>query len=145
MRKKYSKLPDCVSPIKFLFVPEMHHDGAWHMHGLISGVPASVLSPFEGGIHPDYLVRNGFLNWPDYSEKFGFVSFGTVRDHFSTILYVVKYIDKSVLQLADQKGKCLYMCSRGLATARHCSDVYGDWPELDSLLDWHGPFARLDS
>ncbi|MEG1758583.1 MAG: hypothetical protein RR235_09035 [Oscillospiraceae bacterium] len=136
----YQQVGD-IGRLRYLFVPEMHHDGAWHMHGLLSGVPPIYLSKFVAGVHPDYLIRHEYVNWPDYSNNFGFVSLGRVRDSYSTVLYTVKYIDKSVKELADQQGKHLYFSSHGLKKAERVSDCYGSHPELDSLLNWHGQFC----
>lgn len=39
-RKKYG------CKIQYLLIPERHKDGAWHIHGLLSGLPADRLSVF---------------------------------------------------------------------------------------------------
>lgn len=66
-RKKYR------SNIRYVFVAERHKDGAWHLHGLLSGIPQDRLSRFVPGIHPRRLVDGDYLNWGDYAKKFGFV------------------------------------------------------------------------
>lgn len=65
MRKKYK------AKFQVLLVPERHGDGAWHIHGLVHGLPPSVLIPFhcmakQGECIPQKLVDGGFFNWPDY-------------------------------------------------------------------------------
>ncbi|MGI6156757.1 MAG: rolling circle replication-associated protein [Enterococcus lemanii] len=139
MRKKYGT--EDGKRLSFVFVPENHKDGAWHMHGLLYGLPESAVCPFERGVHPDYLVDNGFLNWPDYARKFGFVSLGVIRDKISTVLYTTKYINKDIEALAELKGEHLYMASRPLATAQKVADVYGSYKELDSKLTEHYKFC----
>lgn len=139
MRKKYGSNDG--KRLSFVFVPENHKDGAWHIHGLIYGLPANAVCPFERGKHPDYLVDNGFLNWPDYSKKFGFVSLGLIRDQLSTVLYATKYINKDVEALADLKGEHLYMASRPLATAQTVASIYGHYNELDKTLTSHYKFC----
>ncbi len=143
LRKKYAKAGCCdaVGRLSYLVVPEMHKDGAWHMHGLISGIPPCRISKFESGKHPEYLVKHNYMNWPDYAEKFGFVSLGKIRDQYATVLYTVKYINKSMDDLADMKGKHLYSASRPLRKALTVSHVYGPDSELDACLDWHGKFC----
>lgn len=32
--------------LRYLLVPELHKDGAWHFHGLLQGLPASQITPF---------------------------------------------------------------------------------------------------
>jgi hypothetical protein len=132
IRKKYKKLDN--RRLSYVFVPENHKDGAWHMHGLLYGLPQSAVSDFVRGVHPDYLVDNGFFNWPDYADKFGFVSLGIIRDKIGTVLYTTKYIDKNIKALSDMKGDHLYMASRPLKTAEKAADVYGNYPELDGML-----------
>ena len=139
MRKKYGV--NGGKRLSFVFVPENHKDGAWHMHGFIYGLPDSAVEPFKRGVHPDYLVDNGFLNWPDYAKKFGFVSLGVIKDQVSTVLYTTKYINKDIKALADLKGEHLYMASRPLATAQKVADVYGSYMELDSKLTEHYKFC----
>ena len=139
MRKKYGV--NGGKRLSFVFVPENHKDGAWHMHGFIYGLPESAIEPFKRGVHPDYLVDNGFLNWPDYAKKFGFVSLGVIKDQVSTVLYTTKYINKDIKALADLKGEHLYMASRPLATAQKVADVYGSYMELDSKLTEHYKFC----
>lgn len=140
-RKKYGKTTD--KRLSFVFVPENHKDGAWHMHGLLYGLPESAVCAFEKGKHPDYLIKNGFLNWPDYSAKFGFVSLGLIRDKVGTVLYTTKYINKDIEALAELKGEHLYMASRPLKTAEKVADVYGNDAELDSKLTEHYKFCSV--
>lgn len=63
-RKKYRKLGydfDC----PFLLVPELHQNGAWHMHGLFGDISMCLIPFFcerQQGLHlPDDLVDRGFL------------------------------------------------------------------------------------
>lgn len=139
MRKKYGSADG--RRLSFVFVPENHKDGAWHMHGLLYGLPANAVSNFVRGVHPDYLVDNGFLNWQDYANKFGFVSLGLIRDQIGTVLYTTKYINKDIKALAELKGEHLYMASRPLKTAESVADVYQNFPELDSKLTEHYKFC----
>lgn len=139
MRKKYGS--DDGKRLSFVFVPETHKDGAWHMHGLLYGLPASAVSNFVRGVHPDYLVDNGFLNWQDYANKFGFISLGIIRDQISTVLYTTKYINKDIKALSELKGEHLYMASRPLKTAEKVADVYEHFTELDSKLTEHYKFC----
>ena len=132
MRKKYGE--NGGKRLSFLLVPENHKDGAWHMHGLIYGLPDGAVSPFVRGVHPDKLVNGGFLDWPDYAKKFGFVSLGKIRDQLSTVLYTTKYINKDIEALAELRGEHLYMASRPLNTAETIAEVYLNYKELDDVL-----------
>ena len=89
-RKKYN------ASFQVLLVPENHKDGAWHIHGLVYGLPASALRPFRYP-EPKKLIDGGFLNWPDYQRAFGFCSLAPIRDKVATAYYVTKYISKDMI------------------------------------------------
>lgn len=116
-RKKYH------SQIQFLLVPEHHKDGAWHIHGLISGLPVDVLTSFVPPA-PQRLIDGGFLNWPDYMDTFGFCSLAPIRDPIATAYYITKYISKDFSQRGSDLGRHLYFHSRPLKRAIKASDVY---------------------
>lgn len=137
LRKKYS------SHIRFLFIPEMHKDGAWHMHGLVSGIPEDRLSNFIPGIHPLKLCNRGFKNWGDYGRKFGFCSLSPIKDKFAVSMYVVKYISKDLSDRAGDLGGHLYFCSHGLSRASKVSEVIGNCSELNSFLTEHYQFCDV--
>lgn len=109
--------------VSFLLVPEQHKDGAWHMHGLISGLPDSVLRRFRPP-EPEKLVHSDYLNWPDYMQRFGFCSLGPVRHPVATSFYISKYVSKELSRRGGQLGKHLYFHSRPLNKAVHVSNVY---------------------
>ncbi len=76
-RKKYH-----VS-LKYLLVPEMHVDGAWHMHGLLSDAPPLVSfrdRACRGEKLPDRLRNSEYCSWADYECRFGFNSLSRVID-----------------------------------------------------------------
>lgn len=120
--------------IEYLFVPEKHKDGAWHLHGFIKGIPEGHLTPFVFGEHPTDLVNGGFLNWGRYAAKFGYCSLGRVRDPVATAFYVSKYVTKAFDRGVTAFGAHLYYASIGLARAIHAGDIYGRYSELDKLL-----------
>lgn len=128
IRKSYG------SHIHYLLVPEHHKSGAWHVHGFISGLPASRLSLFQKGIHPYKLVKAGFLNWNDFEKKFGFCSLGKIRNKMAASYYITKYINKELTSRRSDVGQHLYTCSRGLNRASKAFDVYASSPFLDSFL-----------
>lgn len=99
-RKKYEV------NIQYLLIPEKHKDGAWHMHGLIKGIPEKQLVENE----------HGYLDWPCYREKFGFCSVGEIKNKEAVSKYITKYLSKSFHTdrgVTDKESK-LYYCSRGL-------------------------------
>ena len=105
------------SKIWYLFIPEPHKDGAWHLHGLIRGV------------RPDHIVRNnyGYLDFPLYQKKFGFISMDYIRDHDAVSKYITKYITKELM--CREFGQRTYYCSKGLQTAEVLYRIYDVDPD----------------
>lgn len=89
------------SKIQYLLIPELHKNGAWHMHGLIAG------------ILPKHLVINehGYLDFPMYSEKFGFCNLGHIKNHDAVSKYITKYITKDLLSRSFGE-RCYYNSKR---------------------------------
>lgn len=127
--------------LAYLLIPERHKDGAWHMHGLIAGLPEDALSYFVPGIHPASLVDGGFRNWPAYSDKFGYCSLGRVRDPDAVSAYLVKYISKDMQSSVTEVGGHTYYCTRGLKRAVPYGYVFGGHIDLDRFLDTHAQFC----
>ena len=140
--------------IKYIFVPERHADGAWHIHGLVSGVPADHLEKFVAGVHPQRLIDGDYQNWPRYAKKFGYISLGKVRSNTAAAVYASKYITKTIGQEFPSGAHCYY-ASQGLnrgalllrgqlrpqegevcadwdfTSERCCVKVYTDWNEFE--------------
>lgn len=135
-KKKYQK------KIPYLLVPEQHGDGSWHMHGFFNSDIDSFLVPFKdlyesGENIPLKLVWSDYRNWPEYQQKFGFCSFGEIRNHDATAFYATKYISKSFQGDARRVGLKLYYCSQGLNRATHFESVYGPCAPLNACLQNH--------
>lgn len=103
-RRKYG------ADIQYLLIPERHKDGAWHMHGLIKGVPEEHLS----------INKNGYLDWQAYSKRFGFISLDKIKNKEAVSKYITKYVSKSFDKAGGvtEKESKLYYCSRGLKKAK---------------------------
>lgn len=128
--------------IPYLLVPEQHGDGSWHMHGFFNSDIDSFLVSFKdqydaGANVPLKLVNNGYMNWPEYQKKFGFCSFGEIRNHDATAFYATKYISKSFQGDAQRVGLKLYYCSQGLNRATFFDSVYGPCAPLNACLQNH--------
>lgn len=142
-RKKYPGL-DC----RFLLVPEEHNEtkGTWHMHGFFGDISSALVSfkdLWDSGENiPWSLAENGYLNWRDYESKFGFCSFGLIRNKVAAGFYVTKYLSKSLNESAIKVGGHLYYASRPLFRAeKHGDGVYGNCGYLDSFLTNHYEFC----
>ena len=132
--------------IPYVLVPEQHGDGSWHLHGFFNADIDCFLVPFqelwdEGVNIPYKLVKKGYYNWPGYQKKFGFCSFGKIRNHDATAFYVTKYISKSFLGDARRVGLRLYYNSQNLNRANYLDSVYGSCSALDRCLQNHYEFC----
>jgi hypothetical protein len=110
--KAYNRYHGC--RVEYVLVPEQHADGAWHMHGVLRGLPDGALTPFVKGKHPRKLVEGGFSNWSAYAEKFGFCSFGAIRDRERVATYISAYVTKALTGDALEGRAHLFMASKGL-------------------------------
>lgn len=109
--------------IKYLFIPELHKDKkSWHMHGLIYNLPESKLT----------INDNGYLDWQDYSKRFGYMSLSKIQDIEKVSLYITKYITKSLEDIKIELNNHLYYCSKGLNRAEKLfkGHIYGISPDF---------------
>lgn len=112
------------SNIKYCLIPEEHKDGAYHMHGLLTGINFDELKQFTLDdpipIRIKNLIRQGkvIYNWLPYSEKFGWVTLEKVRNKQAVSRYITKYIKKEVGNTVKEKNKKSYYCSKGLKKAK---------------------------
>ena len=123
--------------VAYVLVPEKHKDGSWHAHGLFRGNMelVSFADLWAQGVRlPSYLVNGGYLNWPDYQKKFGFCSFGHIRNRVATAFYATKYLTKDLSTHVSDVGLHLYYCSRGLERSEKHGDIYGGCAYLDGFL-----------
>lgn len=144
-RKKYKKKGFDFS-FDYLFVPELHKDGSWHMHGLVSDISPALISFLDqrqqGKKVPDKLIKGDFFNWPDYEKKFGFCSLGKIRNRIATAFYITKYITKDIDSSDVAVGNRSVLHSVGLnRPVLHC-DIYGYCHTLDRYLDHDYEFCR---
>lgn len=134
-RKKYH------CDIKYMFVPELHKDGAVHIHGFVRGIPQDRLRLFIPGLEPQDLVNKGYLNWPDYQKKFGFCSLGSIENLEATAHYVTKYITEDLGRSAVDFGGHLHRESLGLNREVSMGYVYQSYAALDVYLDYDAMFC----
>lgn len=118
------RLPDI--KVKYILIPEMHKDGAWHMHGLLQGLQSSDL----------YINDNGYLGWQEYEHRFGFISLGKVKDNDRVAFYITKYITKEMDKTVSELGCHLYYSSKGLQSAEQ---LYRGKARLHCNWDYEHP------
>lgn len=103
----YNRRASDEEKVKYLLVPELHEDGAWHMHGFLKGIR----------IKDIYKNKYGYLGWHQYEDKFGFISFSPIRDVDRASNYIKKYLTKDTAKNVTELNQHLYYISKGLATA----------------------------
>lgn len=139
LRKKYGL------KIDYVLVPERHQDGAWHMHGLFSDISPLLINfsaQLENGLDvPFSLAEKGYLDWFDYSQKFGYCSFAPIKNKVAVAFYVTKYITKTMQDDCMAVGLHLYYCTHGLNRAEFHGDVYGNCSYLNKFLQNHYDFC----
>lgn len=148
LRKKYKKMGFDL-PINYIFVPEEHSDGCWHMHGLLSDITPFTI-PFycqkQQGLFKPWevlkLVEGGYFNWPDYKEKFGNCSLGKIKNKVATGFYISKYITKQIDDCKLPPNAHAYYASHGLNRAVFHGDIYGYCHRLDQYLDHDYEFCK---
>ena len=101
--------------VDYVFIPEMHEDGAWHLHGLIKGISENHLSKIDDLPRiPVKLKGQGYLYWEQYHKKFGFISLGAIKDKNKVAGYITKYINKNMDSSIKDLNAKTYYNSKGL-------------------------------
>lgn len=85
--------------LKYLVVPEQHKDGAWHFHGLLSGVLSDDLIPFKK------IKGQMIYNFPRF--KGGYTTATKVHDTKRVATYITKYITKDIAIHTKNKHRLL--------------------------------------
>ena len=130
--------------ISYVFVPERHKDGAWHCHGFMRGnmeLVSFAQERSEGRVLPDKLVKCDFLDWPAYRDKFGFCSFGLVKNPVAAGFYITKYLTKDLDRSVSSLGGKMYYASQGLNRAEKHGEIFGNCGALDKYLVNHYDFC----
>lgn len=109
--------------IKYLLIPEMHKDGAWHMHGLLSGLPDQEVRAFDKKEHlPLYIIEKlinneSIFSWSRYQNKFGFCDLENIKDIHKVSAYITKYISKELSNTITECNAHMYYASQKLKRA----------------------------
>ena len=117
----YNRRCDECDKVKYLFVPEPHKDGAWHIHGFLKGIRRKDL----------FINKNGYLDWVQYASKFGHMSFEPIQSKEKMSSYILKYVTKDITaSMLKLNAHCFY-ASKGLNRAEELyrgHAIYsGDW------------------
>lgn len=97
LKKLFRRLHDKNHDFKYLVITEKHKDGAFHFHGLFSGLD---------------LYCNQYNYFSNYDlDELGFNSFSVIKDYNKCCNYITKYITKDCVKNSHNQ---LYIRSKGL-------------------------------
>lgn len=91
--------------LKYIIVPELHKDGAYHLHGLLANT--GDLKFIDSGIK-----NNGHIVYNISNFNLGFTTATTIIDTLKASNYITKYITKELA--ISTYGKNRYWVSRNL-------------------------------
>ena len=101
LRKCLRNIRNSSEEFKYLIITEKHKDGAFHFHGLMSGVSDIYLNPY------------GYLSCSKL-DVLGFNSFSKIKSIEKVANYILKYISKDCVKNSKNQ---VYISSRGLKKA----------------------------
>jgi len=108
--------------MKYIVVPELHKDGAYHFHGIFSNIPNVAM--VDSGVYsfgkytwkketiPPNLLDKCRLIYSMGRYNYGYSDIQKVEDSKKTANYICKYITKELV--VATKGKRRYWASRNL-------------------------------
>lgn len=137
----------------FLLVPELHDKGGWHAHGLFRGLGSQNLVSFRDLDQSGFRLPSGrrikkslresdYMTWLPYYEKFGYNSFGCLRNPVASAFYVSKYITKDNTKSVTELGVHKYWPSRGLNRRTKHLDFIGRSFLIDRIVENDYDFCR---
>lgn len=118
LSKWFNNLKRSSPALSYLVVPEQHKDGAYHFHGLFSGInerqivwTGKYVVKRVGGLRSKF-VRTKEKIYKIGSYKLGWMTATKVREMEKVTSYITKYITKDMLN--GLHGRKRYWCSRNL-------------------------------
>lgn len=112
------------SDLLYLFVPEQHKDGAWHIHGLLCNTTG--LTFIDSGKRYDGKIVYNLDDW-----KLGFSTATKVTDTYKVSNYITKYITKDLCAVTP--GKQRYFVSKSIPKPKTFTALI-DPNEVDSFI-----------
>ena len=118
LSKWFNNLKRSSPALSYLVVPEQHKDGAYHFHGLFSGInECQIVWTGKYVIKRVRGLRSKFVRTKEKiykigSYKLGWMTATRVREMEKVTSYITKYITKDMLN--GLHGRKRYWCSRNL-------------------------------
>lgn len=111
--------------MKYIIVPELHKDGAYHFHGLITNIGNIKL--VDSG---KQIKGSKIYNMDDY--KLGFTTVSEIKNTLKASNYLTKYITKELI--ISTKGKRRYWANKDLKKGE-TQKLYLDYDQIQILRD----------
>ena len=128
MKKACKWVKNCkerkANDLLYLFVPEQHKDGAWHIHGLLCNTTGLTFT--DSGKRYDGKIVYNLDDW-----KLGFSSATKVTDTYKVSNYITKYITKDLCAITP--GKQRYFVSKSIPKPKIFTALI-DSDEVDSFV-----------
>lgn len=105
--QNYNRYCNESDKVSYIIIPEHHKDGAWHFHGVLNGIKEKDL----------VVNKNGYLDWKQYSDRFGYMSIDAIKSKERVSSYIQKYITKDLSNSVQTLGGHTYYASKGLKRA----------------------------
>lgn len=132
--------------VRYLLIPEEHKDGACHLHGLLSGVPAADLRLFQSDeCLPTHILNelskgHEVYQWKPYDKKFGYCTLSPIRSTEAVSKYITKYITKELGNSIKELNAHMYYHSQGLQQKEL---VYSAADCILSDPDYDGEYCKI--
>lgn len=139
--------------LKYLLIPELHKDGAVHVHGLINGLPKELLKSYRDYDQQQIIANDwkklkeaGYYNWLDLEKKFGRNSMGEIKSHEGVSYYMTKYISKDMVSAVTERNLNTYYASTGLQKAEKLGIYDSQSAPVAALKwDWQDSYTDTDT
>ena len=118
--RNLNRARDSERKIKYLIIPEKHKNGAWHMHGLLSGLTDNDLRAFELAEKLPKRIKDQIkagakvYDWTRYRRAFGYFTCTEIKSGVACSKYITKYISKDFQSSVRDAGEHLFFASQGL-------------------------------
>lgn len=139
IRKWLNHIRERYAPkLKYIVVPEMHKDGAWHFHALLAdcGTLPFVCAISSNTGKPITTGKNHTQVFNVEKWHYGFTTATRVCDTRRVSQYILKYITKTLCE--NTIGKQRYFCSQNLdlpTVYKMLVDTFGTTDEVEILFE----------
>lgn len=92
----FHRLRSDLPGLQYAIVPELHKDGAFHFHVLLSGLGSRSMVPARRGAAPVYVRGRRVYHFAPAAAALGFTNFSMVTSSIAAVRYMAKYMTKTM-------------------------------------------------